>query len=275
MRPAGASSATTLSLNSFTGHEILTDGTLPSAGSSTDAGMSRTRKNSVQSYIDERPLWADGTMAPAAPMTVMQLRIWWLSVAGKFFEGLVMFMTGVALPLIAKEFNLDAMQHGMVGAATLFGILKVPDSARRHRRGEAPLPRPRLGAVVTWLFRIETAGLDLEEMGESKTTAGTADAVLSADASQGLQTHAKRRARPAVILGARLALACLGEMPRVTDDGMLKVPRARGAVASRLCACHCDEAGPERISQNHRANRESDMTRCWNVAAAMTLPSRC
>jgi MFS family permease len=85
--------------------------------------MSQPRRKSVQAYIDERPLWADGTVAPAAPMTGMQLRIWWLSVAGKFFEGLVVFMTGVALPLIAKEFNLDAAQHGMVGAATLFGIL--------------------------------------------------------------------------------------------------------------------------------------------------------
>ena len=53
----------------------------------------------------------------------MQWRIWWLSVAGKFFEGLVVFMTGVALPLMAKEFGLDAAQHGMIGAASLFGIL--------------------------------------------------------------------------------------------------------------------------------------------------------
>ena len=79
--------------------------------------------NTVQGYIDERPVWADGTAAPASAMTVMQWRIWWLSVAGKFFEGLVVFMSGVALPLIAKEFGLTAAQHGMVGAATLFGIL--------------------------------------------------------------------------------------------------------------------------------------------------------
>lgn len=77
----------------------------------------------VQGYIDERPQWADGTTAPASPLTDMQRRIWWLSVAGKFFEGLVVFMTGVALPLIAKEFGLSAAEHGMVGAATLFGIL--------------------------------------------------------------------------------------------------------------------------------------------------------
>lgn len=56
-------------------------------------------------------------------MTAMQQRIWWLSVAGKFFEGLVVFMTGVALPLIAREFGLGPAQHGLVGAASLFGIL--------------------------------------------------------------------------------------------------------------------------------------------------------
>lgn len=77
----------------------------------------------VQDYIDETPFWADGTNVPDGPMSAMQWRIWWLSIAGKFFEGLVVFMTGVALPLLAKEFDLSAAQHGMVGAATLFGIL--------------------------------------------------------------------------------------------------------------------------------------------------------
>jgi MFS family permease len=53
----------------------------------------------------------------------MQWSIWGLATAGKFFEGLVVFMTGVALPLIAMEFNLGAADKGLVGAATLFGIL--------------------------------------------------------------------------------------------------------------------------------------------------------
>ncbi|WP_174800804.1 MFS transporter [Martelella limonii] len=79
--------------------------------------------HSVQHYIDEHPYWADGTEAPAPKMTMMQWRIWCLSVAGKFFEGLVVFMTGVAMPLIAKEFGLTAAQHGLVGSASLFGIL--------------------------------------------------------------------------------------------------------------------------------------------------------
>ncbi|WP_371345154.1 MFS transporter [Ancylobacter sp. IITR112] len=77
----------------------------------------------VQNYIDERPSWPDGTPVPVTPMTAMQWRIWGLAAAGKFFEGLVVFMTGVAMPLIANEFGLDAVAHGVVGAASLAGIL--------------------------------------------------------------------------------------------------------------------------------------------------------
>jgi MFS transporter, putative metabolite transport protein len=78
---------------------------------------------SVQQYIDETPVWPDGTMLPSAPMTAMQWRIWALAAAGKFFEGFVVFMTGVALPLMAEEFKMDPARHGIVGAASLFGIL--------------------------------------------------------------------------------------------------------------------------------------------------------
>src|SRR5271165_692540 len=80
-------------------------------------------QRSVQSYIDETPVWTDGTTMPSTPMTGMQWLIWTLAAFGKFFEGLVVFMTGVALPLIAKEFGMSAVQHGMVGAASLAGIL--------------------------------------------------------------------------------------------------------------------------------------------------------
>src|SRR5207253_9432268 len=53
----------------------------------------------------------------------MQWFIWWLAAAGKFFEGMVVFTTGVALPLMAKEFALGATEKGVVAAASLFGIL--------------------------------------------------------------------------------------------------------------------------------------------------------
>ena len=78
---------------------------------------------SVQSYIDETPQWEDGTALTSTPMTSMQWLIWTLAAFGKFFEGLVVFMTGVALPLISQEFGLGRTEHGVIGAASLFGIL--------------------------------------------------------------------------------------------------------------------------------------------------------
>ena len=91
--------------------------------SALPAGQPSPRSRSVQAYIDETPLWADGTPVLSTPLTNMQWRIWTLAAAGKFFEGLVVFMTGVALPLIAEEFKITPAQHGVVGAASLFGIL--------------------------------------------------------------------------------------------------------------------------------------------------------
>ncbi|MBL6651095.1 MAG: MFS transporter [Reyranella sp.] len=56
-------------------------------------------------------------------MTAMQWRIWLLASAGKFFEGLVVFMTGVALPLVVKDFGLSPAERGLVSAAPLAGIM--------------------------------------------------------------------------------------------------------------------------------------------------------
>ena len=80
-------------------------------------------RRTVQEYIDERPIWADGTSTASTPMTTMQWRIWSLACAGKFFEGMVIFMTGVALPLLTIEFELDSSDQGFVTAASLAGIL--------------------------------------------------------------------------------------------------------------------------------------------------------
>src|ERR1700722_9754637 len=78
---------------------------------------------SVQDYIDELPAWPDGTRLKSAPMTGMQWRIWSLAAAGKFFEGYVVFMTGVALPLIFREFHIASAENGIISAASLAGIL--------------------------------------------------------------------------------------------------------------------------------------------------------
>ena len=77
----------------------------------------------VQEYIDELPAWSDGTRLKSAPMTGMQWRIWSLAAAGKFFEGFVVFMTGVALPLIVREFHVAPAEKGIISAASLAGIL--------------------------------------------------------------------------------------------------------------------------------------------------------
>jgi MFS family permease len=87
------------------------------------APPAQANAKSVQDYIDELPTWPDGTSLKSAPMTAMQWRIWGLAAAGKFFEGFVVFMTGVALPLIVREFHIGAAEKGIVSAASLFGIL--------------------------------------------------------------------------------------------------------------------------------------------------------
>ena len=78
---------------------------------------------SVQDHIDELPMWADGTLLRSAPMTRMQWFIWTLAAAGKFFTGFLIFMTGVALPLLTHEFDISPTDNGIIGAASLFGIL--------------------------------------------------------------------------------------------------------------------------------------------------------
>ncbi len=82
-----------------------------------------TAPRTVQDYIDERPTWSDGTALTSTPMTGMQWRIFGLASAGKFFEGMVVFMTGVALPLISLEFGLAPADKGLLTAASLAGIL--------------------------------------------------------------------------------------------------------------------------------------------------------
>ena len=46
-----------------------------------------------------------------------------LAAAGNFFEGFVVFMTGVALPLLARDSTSAPAEDGIIGAASLFGIL--------------------------------------------------------------------------------------------------------------------------------------------------------
>jgi hypothetical protein len=59
-----------------------------------------------------------------------------------FFERLIVFLGGIALPLVSRQFGMTSREQGLLTAATLLAIL--------------------LGALITWRFRIETRGLNLE-----------------------------------------------------------------------------------------------------------------
>ena len=59
----------------------------------------------------------------AAPLSSMQWRLWLLASAGKFFEGLVVFIGGIALPLVQEDFGLNARESGLLTASPLIGIL--------------------------------------------------------------------------------------------------------------------------------------------------------
>lgn len=78
---------------------------------------------SVQAYIEEIPSWEGGHPLKGPPLSSMQWLVWSLATAGKFFEGLIVFMGGIALPLVAEQFAMTPAQQGLITAATLSGIL--------------------------------------------------------------------------------------------------------------------------------------------------------
>ena len=80
-------------------------------------------KKTVQAYIEEFPNWQDGSSLGKAPLSGMQWLVWSLATAGKFFEGLIVFMGGIALPLVSEQFSIDQTTKGFITAATLAGIL--------------------------------------------------------------------------------------------------------------------------------------------------------
>ena len=77
----------------------------------------------VQAYIEEIPSWSSGTAMQSAPLSAMQWLVWSLATAGKFFEGMIVFMGGIALPLLTAQFSLGNAAKGAMASATLAGIL--------------------------------------------------------------------------------------------------------------------------------------------------------
>ena len=58
-----------------------------------------------------------------APLCRTQWLVWGLAAAGKFLEGLIVFLGGLVLPLLDGSFALSPLQRGAVAAAGLLGIL--------------------------------------------------------------------------------------------------------------------------------------------------------
>jgi MFS family permease len=48
-------------------------------------------------------------------------RVWFLSSMGVFLDGFDLFIIGVALPLIAREFSPSPFMTGLIGAAAVLG----------------------------------------------------------------------------------------------------------------------------------------------------------
>ncbi|NDG75337.1 MAG: MFS transporter [Synechococcaceae bacterium WB8_1B_136] len=77
----------------------------------------------VQAYIEEVPAWETGAPLNGPVLSSTQWLVWGLATAGKFFEGLIVFMGGIALPLVSRQFDMTSTEKGLVTAATLFGVL--------------------------------------------------------------------------------------------------------------------------------------------------------
>jgi MFS family permease len=56
-------------------------------------------------------------------LTRMQWRVWALSAMGVMLDGFDLFIMGVALPLVARDFGLSSVQQGLVGAAAVIGAI--------------------------------------------------------------------------------------------------------------------------------------------------------
>ena len=131
--------------------------------------------NTVQAYIEEIPAWSSGTAMASAPLSSMQWLVWSLATAGKFFEGMIVFMGGIALPLLTAEFGLDDVAKGAMTSATLAGILvgALVLGGLADRLGRKPVfigemvlllvaligasTSPGIGVLVVWLFVIGLA----------------------------------------------------------------------------------------------------------------------
>jgi MFS family permease len=64
-----------------------------------------------------------GESLDEAPMTRLHVRYWLLAALGIMLDGFDFFIIGVANPLVAKDFGIDATQKGLVSAAAIVGAI--------------------------------------------------------------------------------------------------------------------------------------------------------
>jgi MFS transporter, putative metabolite transport protein len=229
---------------------------------------------SVQSYIDQTPAWPDGTPTGFIPMTAMQWRIWLLASAGKFFEGLVVFMTGVALPLIVKDFGLSPAERGIVSAAPLAGIMVgaialggLADIYGRRRMFVVEMVvfalfltgltwSPNYGWLIVFLFGVGLAlGCDYPTahlvISESIASRDRGKLVLSAFAFQAI----------GALVGTVVGFVILSELPEIGAWRWMYATAIVPAILVVVGRLTISDSGHWLMSQGRKAEAEAEVAR--------------
>ena len=228
----------------------------------------------VQGYIDQTPAWPDGTPTDFIPMTTMQWRIWLLASAGKFFEGLVVFMTGVALPLIVKDFGLSPAEKGIVSAAPLAGIMVgaialggLADTYGRRRMFVVEMVvfalfltgltwSPTYLWMVVFLFGVGLAlGCDYPTahlvISESIASKDRGKLVLSAFAFQAI----------GALVGTVVGFLILSNLPAITAWRWMYATAIIPAIVVVLGRLRISDSGHWLLSQGRKAEAEAEVAR--------------
>ena len=94
----------------------------------------------------------DGGSASAS----LRWSVWVLASAGKLLEGMVVFLGGITLPLLAGQFQLGALQEGGLSAASLIGILvgAIALGGLADRFGRRPLFIAAMGLLLLGLVLV-------------------------------------------------------------------------------------------------------------------------
>ena len=229
---------------------------------------------SVQGYIDQTPHWPDGTPTVSVAMTRMQSRIWLLATAGKFFEGLVIFMTGVALPLMVEEFRLSPVEKGIVSAAPLAGIMigaiglgGLADSYGRRRMFVVEMLvfaiflvglawSPSLPWLVVFLFGVGLAlGCDYPTahliISESIASRDRGKLVLSAFAFQAV----------GALAGTMVGYLVLANLPEIGAWRWMYATAIVPAIAVVVGRLFVSDSGHWLMAQGRRADAEHEVGR--------------